>query len=223
MSVRQFMERLAAYLVPPNPGKDEPGSGPASSLTLLNAALASYEKEYEDLNETWRDIDRKAQGAIAISGIFLAAAFAFVRQDHPLEGWQQWVLALALASLVGSVLSSVLALKLRGVFRAPLGDRHRGLVKDMLRVDLREREECIDGYVWEQIAQWQHVNKSSWSQLGSKSVALRWSQGFLVAAILLTATMTLVSLFAEPITPAEGAESKAEQNESDLQEGVSDE
>ena len=40
---------------------------------------STYVEEYKELLSTWRDLERKAQNTVALAGIFLGGAMAFVR------------------------------------------------------------------------------------------------------------------------------------------------
>jgi hypothetical protein len=50
------------------------------SINLYKQALDASILEWEKLAERFRDLDSKAQATARISGIFIAAAFAFIQQ-----------------------------------------------------------------------------------------------------------------------------------------------
>jgi len=88
----------------------------------LQDTLDAYKHEYRDLTETWRHLDGKAQGAVATAGIFLAAAFAFVRsfsEGQIPSGSRSALVAVSLL-LVVSVVLAVLSLRIREVAAAPV-------------------------------------------------------------------------------------------------------
>ena len=77
----------------------------AIELTLEHAKTV-----YEDLADTWRDIERKAQGNIAIAGIFIASSSLIYRTvSEPTVGLKYSFL-FAVFCLTISVVLSVLAL-----------------------------------------------------------------------------------------------------------------
>jgi hypothetical protein len=40
--------------------------------SLLQVALEAYKDEYREISDSWRNTETKAQGAVAIAGIFMA-------------------------------------------------------------------------------------------------------------------------------------------------------
>ena len=82
----------------------------------------SYRDEYKEISDIWRGLETKAQGNIAIAGIFIAGAFAFIAKPETGIHWleKQFLIA-SLVFLVISVVSSVLVLKVREVYFPPMG------------------------------------------------------------------------------------------------------
>ena len=98
---------------------------------LLIAALDAFKQEYDRLAKTWEQLDLKAQGTVAIAGIFLGGIFAFITNLRPSETTSKVALILAIVSLVLSVLFSLLALRVREVLDAPGGSDIQQFVRDL--------------------------------------------------------------------------------------------
>jgi hypothetical protein len=98
---------------------------------LANLVLESYKFEYEDYTGWWNDIERKAQGTVAINGIILAGAFAFVRQLGPSTLLvEKWLLAAVVAFLLLSIGLSIVALFVGAFTLPPRADEIDSLVTD---------------------------------------------------------------------------------------------
>jgi hypothetical protein len=80
--------------------------------TLRDATLVAYLEEYKELTETWRSLESKAQGNIAVAGIFIAGSLAYLEKLSPqLQRHEQVFLLIAIACLIVSVILAILALK----------------------------------------------------------------------------------------------------------------
>jgi hypothetical protein len=88
--------------------------------------------EFADVCETWRDIERKAQGTIAIAGVFIAGVVALLTRFEWLPCYVSAILAGVILLLVVSVLLAV-----RGLFVS----KYDGL-RDSAEV-FREAEEVL--------------------------------------------------------------------------------
>ena len=106
---------------------------PSSHNAVRAQVLSAYESEYRDLLEAWKLLETKSQGAIAISAIFLAAAFSFAKDLRAETGLPfRVVLSLSILSLLFSVVMAVLALRVRSAARAPNGVTFAAVAQPML-------------------------------------------------------------------------------------------
>jgi len=164
---------------------------------LQSEVLRTYVEEYNELSDLWRDLDRKAQGTVAIAGIFIASAFAFVKQLGPgtnLLG--KGLLGFILFALVSSVVYCLSAMRIRKVARGPIGQYLNKLVKDLLKIgDPTELSERIPRFTRDQAVLYSDAVKSLRKALDQKAVRIWWAQRFLTAAILAVALYTLIILF----------------------------
>src|SRR5712664_36470 len=102
---------------------------------LCQTALEAFREDYEKLTDTWRTLENKAQGNVAIAGIFIAGAFAFIREiSKGTHLYEKILLLLALISLVMAVILSIWTLRIRLVAVPLLGKNVHRLVNDLLRI-----------------------------------------------------------------------------------------
>lgn len=77
----------------------------------LKVAADRAEKEFALLSDTWKHIDTKAQATATIGGVFLAAAFSFVRNTAlALSSQEKWLLCSVVGFLVASIVLAVMAM-----------------------------------------------------------------------------------------------------------------
>lgn len=156
-----------------------------SEYALLKIALEGYREEHSDLNETWRQLDTKAQGTTTIAGVFVAATFVFVRELHSLcpAVWTRVGLAVGLLCLAASVTLALVAMWIRQVSAAPVGEPIEKFAEDLVALDSRERAECMPGFIRDQLGPWKRVNAQVQKKLLSKAGFVAWAQASLLAGI----------------------------------------
>jgi len=159
---------------------------------LAKLVLESHQAEYRELSENWRLLDTKAQGATAIGGVFLAAAFAFARDGaSQLVVCQKALLTIAIVCLVGSVVLAVLALRVRGSALPPIGEQFEDLVNDILRAPTEEHAARLQGMTRDQARLWKEASVEAASHNENKANLLRWSVSVLLIAIVAVAALAI--------------------------------
>ena len=169
----------------------------APFLDPLKDVLAAFKEEYRDLSETWRHLDAKAQGAVATAGVFLAAAFAFVKSftEGQLPSGDRYVLIATSALLVVSVALAVLALRIREITAAPVGARLEQLAKDLSLITTdEERRTRAPDFLGEQIDMWRDANTATTKANATKAAFVLASQVTLLLAVLAIAVLTITIL-----------------------------
>jgi hypothetical protein len=166
--------------------------------TLLKLVIESYRDGYKELADAWRNLETKAQGNIAISGIFIGGVFAYIQKVDPqLQQNEKVLLGLAAFFLVVSVIFSVISLKVRTVPAPPLGGFVDKLVTDLLECaeddgDLITR---IPALCYDQISGWRDVEINVIESIRLKARNLKGAQIFLTVAILTVGLLTLLKIF----------------------------
>lgn len=166
--------------------------------TLLKLVIESYRDGYKELADAWRNLETKAQGNIAISGIFIGGVFAYIQKVDPqLQLNEKVLLGLAAFFLVVSVIFSVISLKIRTVPAPPLGGFVDKLVTDLIECaeddgDLITR---IPALCYDQISGWRDVEIKVVESIRLKARSLKGAQIFLTVAILTVGLLTLLKIF----------------------------
>ena len=165
------------------------------STMVLESTLGAYREEYRELSESSRHLEGKAQGTAAISGIFIAAVFAFVQAISSITQpvWTQALLVTALVFLVIGVLLAVLALRVREVAAPPLGKDLETLVTDFLEIeDEGERQNRLPNLIRDQIGIWREVNEQVHEVNKNKAAMVLWSQALLVLSVGAVSILTIL-------------------------------
>ncbi|PYQ28268.1 MAG: hypothetical protein DMF56_15745 [Acidobacteria bacterium] len=119
----------------------------------------AYREEFKNIVEAWKTLETKAQGVITVCGIFVAAAFAHLRDASLLATSTRLVVSVVLALLIGSILFALQSLQLRPVTLPPLGTFLRQGVHDVTRqgdasiADLARRFDIEIEAAWEETIQ----------------------------------------------------------------------
>ena len=98
---------------------EEPDALAQARESLLKAVIESYHEEYKVISDNCRNIEGKAQGSVAIAGIFIAGAFAYLQKNITLVLYQKIILFIGVIFLILCVGFSILALRIRKLPAAP--------------------------------------------------------------------------------------------------------
>jgi hypothetical protein len=172
----------------------------SAATALIELALERARYEYTELAENWKQLDTKAQGTGALSGVFLAAVFAFSQQTSPLLA-VPWIKGLALGLvflLTAAILCAVLSLWTREAQMPPDAETVRDQVKAFLGADLddvarrAERDAILAGFLDE----WVAANATLSARNAAKVRWLMRAQSLLVIGALISAGLTAVRVLA---------------------------
>jgi hypothetical protein len=164
----------------------------SSKEALKKAALEAYLHEYKELTETWRGLEGKAQGSITVAGIFIAASFAYVREISTMRPYEKWLLGIAIALLVISVIFSIIVLKLRKVPPPPLGGFVSYYVRSLIEVNKNEDfQEATQIFFNKHTTKWQSVIEQMYKTNETKAKYLWLAQLILMIAIVIVACLSL--------------------------------
>lgn len=191
------VSKVALHAAPPAHG-DASAAASETRESLLKLVIESYRDGYKELADEWRSLESKAQGNIAISGIFIGGVFAYIQKVDPqLQQVEQILLGVAAFLLVVSVIFSVVALRIRSVPAPPVGGFVDKLVTDLLECakddgDLITR---IPALCYDQIGGWRDVEIKVTESIRLKARSLKGAQASLTVAILTVGLLTLLKIF----------------------------
>ena len=156
---------------------------------LANRVLESYKFEYQDYTTWWNDIERKAQGTVAIAGIILAGTFAFVRQlDSATPLLEKGLLAAIVVLLLASIALSVVALFVREFHLPPGADKIEEIAREILDApDVENLHDRVVGITYDEAPLWRECTNGLYVACRSKAGFVARAQvSLLIAAILIT-------------------------------------
>jgi hypothetical protein len=158
---------------------------------LVAISLEAFRDEYNRICSVWDQLDRKAQGAVAISGIFLAAVFASIRELKATSDLERVLLGGAVLFLVLSVLSAIRALQVQEVSDAPSGSQIRDLVDAVMSVSPEELGERLPRLLSDQISLWEMANNEILKANERKAQLVSRCQWMLFTAVVVFSFLAL--------------------------------
>ena len=163
---------------------------------LVRDALDAYKEEYTELSETWRNLDAKAQGTIAICGIFLAGMLAFVRTlSATATTCEQWLLTITAALLGLSIFFALLVLRVQTVQSPPIGESLDTIISELLAAEDGMTPERLLNYSHDQTRMWSTTNRDVGRVNDNKAGNLIKAQYILVGAIGCVVAFTLMKIW----------------------------
>ena len=172
-------------------------------LTNLKKEVAeSYNKKYQELNDIWVELERKAQWTIVLSGIFLSGSFAFVRHmKEQIPPYEKLLLTLSLLVLLLALFYALRVLRVRRVFFAPTGKSIDKFLNDMeekyitqqiLPSEIPKREPRV---FQDQIGLWRKTVENMERQREEKAKFLMAAQSLVTGAIVIGVSLTIAQIF----------------------------
>ena len=164
---------------------------------LRKSVIVAYQEQYKDIVETWKALETKSQGNVAIAGIFIAGSFAIIKDILPnLVTVEKTLFSLALGFLVASIVLSIMSLQVRKVAEPPLGDHQYYLGKLLLdKLNQNEFKEQISNALNTQMIWWQEAVAKSKEVVLLKAKYLRTAQLLIMAAVILITVLILSKVF----------------------------
>ena len=164
---------------------------------LSKMVLRAYENEYADQTSLWEQIERKAQGTIAIAGIMLAGGLAFASQLGASVGSLQAFLFVGLVvTLFFGIWQCVKALKVTTLDVPPKADDVRQLADDALRFPEKSQlPDLVNGLRYGLLDLWSAYNQVLAEKCEEKAVLVGRSHSAILISALLIATVTGMHLW----------------------------
>jgi hypothetical protein len=163
--------------------------------TWRKATLDAFRDEYREHSEIWRSLESKAQGNVAVAGIFVAGSLAYLtKSDLKLHQHEVIFLLAAVVCLIVSVLLSILTIKTQEITPPPLGSFVNHFVRVLLPMDPACFKGFLETFYADHANQWTKVIAELRESNETKAHLLWRAQEFLIAAILAVAALSLSKL-----------------------------
>ncbi|MHB9073001.1 MAG: hypothetical protein ACYC6G_05700 [Desulfobaccales bacterium] len=169
---------------------------PELKNNLRSTLLESLQDEYEKIVYTSRTIETKAQANVAIAGIFIAGAFAYLKDNITIILlYQKILLGFGIIFLIGSVIFSIIALKVRKLPAPFMGRSLNETIMLLLQIhDAQELSQRMPCLIREQIDKWVEINNKNDAANHNKAIYLWVAQLLLTTAIIFIGVLTFLSI-----------------------------
>lgn len=170
-------------------------SAPTSSRDLLEFAFQRAEYEQDELSDRWKMLDAKAQATAAIAGVFIAAAFAFVRNSGPQPlGSPKWLFVIMLLGLATTVGFAVWSMLIRSVSLPPTAEEAAKMVRDAIDRPSGEYDRRFTGLLADSTDKWVVVLREVHEAVSVKAGRLAIAQYALLASVAIALLLTIAVL-----------------------------
>ena len=169
---------------------------------MLSQALTAASDVYKENARISALLDDKAQKTATIAGIFLAAAFAFLRresvQDLKMAGGFAGMLLFgaSLALFLASIVASGLVLWVRKLKLPPDPEKILGACNALLKDANGPTDTARENHIRDQTVSWNHANQTQDQVISDKSERLKAAQWLLLLGIMAAAGLLSMLVFA---------------------------
>ena len=170
---------------------------PDIRVCLEKEALEAYKEEYKDLLASFQGIDTKAQGVVAIAGIFIGGLFAFLNSSSFARTTLAVLLLLVgIIVLIGSVLLAILVLRVRDTAGVPPGQHTGQILDDLLALKLEDNDlkTALPGFYGDKSRAWSGCVDAVRIDVDKKADFLWGAQLMLAFGVSCVALMTIFKL-----------------------------
>ena len=168
------------------------------ALKLVEIALERARYEYTELSENWKLIDTKAHATATVSGVFVAAVFAFSQnsQRPSIETHVKVLILLLITTLAAAVFSSVMCMLARQCKMPPSGKSTREDVNIIVSQDKNEDELTKDyeAILRRFLNEWIEANDDLERCTNSKANWLSGAQIALIASAVLGCVLAAIGV-----------------------------
>lgn len=156
--------------------------------SMARLLLGHAQNEYRALEDSWKSIEQKAQGTVAIVGIFMATATTAIFKIDLLDHGARVVLFFAVVLLVAAALIAIATLFVRSFATLEGLEYVVGWAKDVYgATDDGPDRVAIREFVEHRIKGWKRANSALHKEIERKARLLQWAQYLLFAGIVLLA------------------------------------
>lgn len=165
-------------------------------VSLEKEALEAYKEEYRDLVAAFQGLDGKAQGSVAIAGVFIGGIFAFLNSTSLVKTTLNVsILTTAVAVLSASVLLSILVLRVRDTKGVPTGEHTNQILTDLLELDVATITANLSRFYGDKGRAWASCVDKLRSDVERKSDFLWGGQIMLLLGIICVAFLAVLKVF----------------------------
>ena len=140
---------------------------PQTAALLLEHCRTAYMAEADD----WRDVERKAQGTVAIAGIFMAGALVVLRSVQQLGSTESLLLFATILALAITAVVAVMSLLVREVYATEPGQDVKASAQAVFDASDDQIDDAFFELVRERTDYWIEARKSL-SDAGTKKAGL---------------------------------------------------
>ena len=165
-------------------------------INALEKTLSHAKTVYDDFAATWRDIERKAQGNIAIAGIFLAGSSLIFRTVENPSCSLAVVFFISVALLAISAIVSVFVLLVSEMEGIEDIEVFRKIAENSVEADDSEnaKESYID-FLLKQIQSWEKTCVGLYNENSIKAKRLKAAQIILIIGVFGVVSVIFWALF----------------------------
>ncbi len=157
---------------------------------LLQQAVESCRQENQELSSQWTNLDGKASAAITVSGVFLAAILAFIRElNASASDLEKGILTAALVLLIACTILALLVIRLRPVTAIPCGKPLVEMIDDLVAAADGTSDERLRNFARDHARLWQKANQTVSEAIASKARCLQAAHAMLFLAIVSAAAI----------------------------------
>jgi hypothetical protein len=164
-------------------------------VSLEKEASEAYKEEYKDLLASFQGMDTKAQGVVAIAGIFIGGLFAFLNSSNFVRTPSSMLfLLVGIIVLIGSVLLAILVLRVRDTAGVPPGQQTSQILDDLFALTDDAIKSALPGFYGDKSRAWGLSVDAVRIDVEKKSDLLWGAQLMLAVGVSCVALMTILKL-----------------------------
>jgi|WetSurMetagenome_2_1015567.scaffolds.fasta_scaffold18898_5 hypothetical protein len=169
-------------------------------INLHRDTLDACIKEYQEMSDTWRHLDSKAEATITVSGIILGAVFVLIQarlgNNIFLRGpYDKHMIATAIILLNLSIFFAILTIRVRRVSMGITGEDIQGMANDLIQSLEYYSTDRIANYYKDQFTICQNAINEIRNANDSKAANLTRSHWTILAAMILLMIISIKSIF----------------------------
>lgn len=166
------------------------------SEDLLERVLRRYEGEYLELTNVWKNLESKAQGNVAISGLLISVSGFFMNGfEIGFLAYARNIIAISIIFLAISVACSIFVLIVQPGMNIPSGEGYEKMARAILNLEEEELKMRKFNFLMDECSLWKSAIDSRRKTCVRKAKCLRISQCLLLLSLMLLSSNIVVNLY----------------------------